>query len=43
MKKTLCMLVAVLMILGLTACGGGEHQASSTEEGFSPALDPSTE
>ena len=43
MKKTLCMLVAVLMILGLTACGGGEQQASSTEEGFSPALDPSTE
>ena len=42
MKKIMYMLLAVVMILGLSACGS-EQQGSSTEEEFSPALDPSTE
>ena len=42
MKKIMYMLLAVVMILGLTACGG-EKQETTSEEGFSPALDTSTE
>ena len=42
MKKTLCMLLTVLMILGLAACGT-EKQEAATEEGFSPSLDTSAE
>jgi len=42
MKKTLGLLLTVLMILGLAACGS-ETQEPTTEEGFSPALDTSTE
>ena len=42
MKKTMCMLLAVLMILGLAACGSDQQEAA-TEEGFSPALDTSAE
>ena len=42
MKKTICMLLTVLMILGLAACGA-EKQEAATEEGFSPALDTSSE
>ena len=40
MKKTMCMFLAVLMILRLAACGS-EKQAVTTVEGFRPALDPS--
>ena len=40
MKKTMCMFLAVLMILGLTACGS-EKQESKVEEGFQPSLDAS--
>jgi len=40
MKKTMCMFLAVLMILGLAACGSGQQEAT-TEEGFRPALDTS--
>ena len=42
MRKTICMLLAVLMILGLAACGT-EKQEAATEEGFQPSLDTSTE
>ncbi|MDO4859944.1 MAG: ABC transporter substrate-binding protein [Bacillota bacterium] len=41
MKKIMCMLLAVMMILCLTACGS-ENQESGNEEGFSPSLDTST-
>ncbi|MDO4804494.1 MAG: ABC transporter substrate-binding protein [Lachnospiraceae bacterium] len=41
MKKMVCMILAVLMILaGLTACGQ-EKQEAVTEEGFKPSLDTS--
>lgn len=42
MKKTICMLLAVLMLLGLTSCGQKE-QETPTEEGFTPSLDTSAE
>lgn len=42
MKKMMCMLLTVLMIMGLAACGS-EKQEAATGEGFSPALDTSTE
>ncbi|MBQ1534088.1 MAG: carbohydrate ABC transporter substrate-binding protein [Erysipelotrichaceae bacterium] len=38
MKRTMCMLLAVLMFLALTACGQKE-QETATEEGFVPSLD----
>ena len=41
MKKTLCLLLSVLMILGLAACGT-EKQEPVAEEGFKPSLDTST-
>ena len=40
MKKTMCMFLAVLMILRLAACGS-EKQAVTTVEGFRPALESS--
>ena len=40
MKKTMCMFLAVLMLLSLAACGS-EKQDVRTEEGFCPALDTS--
>ena len=40
MKKKLCLLLTVLMLLGLTACGG-EKQATTEEKGFKPSLDTS--
>ncbi|MDO4845199.1 MAG: ABC transporter substrate-binding protein [Oscillospiraceae bacterium] len=40
MKKTLCLLFAVLMALSLAACGA-EKQEAATAEGFRPALDTS--
>ena len=42
MKKTMCMLLAVLMILSLAACGS-EKQEEPKEEGFQPVLDTSTD
>ena len=41
MKKMMCMFLAVLMILGLTACGAEKQEAAPTEAGFKPALDSS--
>ena len=43
MKKTLCLLLAVLMIQALAACGGAkpEAPAAAAEAGFRPALDAS--
>ena len=38
----MCVCLSVLMILGLAACGA-EKQEAATGEGFSPALDASTE
>ncbi len=43
MKKTLCTLLAALMILGLAACGAEQQEATTAEEGFRPSLDPSAE
>ena len=40
MKKTICMLLAVLMIVGLTACGAKKQEAT-TGKGFRPSLDTS--
>ena len=40
MKKTLCILLAALMLVGLAACGA-EKKESKTEEGFAPFLDKS--
>ena len=41
MKKTMCMFLAVLMLLSLAACGAEKPAAAAEEEGFRPALDPS--
>ena len=41
MKKTICMLLVMLMITGLTACAG-EKQDKASDEGFKPSLDAST-
>ena len=41
MKKAMCMFLAVLMILGLAACGAEKQEAAPTEAGFKPALDSS--
>ena len=40
MKKVLCVCFALLMILGLTACGT-EKQVTTEEKGFKPSLDTS--
>lgn len=42
MKKTMCMLLATLMILGLVACSTNKQEVT-TEEGFQPALDTSVD
>ena len=42
MKKMMCILGAVLMILGLAACGSKKQEAT-TAEGFTPALDTSSD
>ena len=42
MKKTLCILLAALMLVGLAACGA-EKKESKTEEGFAPSLDKSAQ
>ena len=41
MKKTICIFLAVLMLLGTVACGS-KNQNSNTAEGFRPALDTSS-
>ncbi len=41
MKKTICILLVVLMILGLTSCGPAKQEAVA-DEGFKPRLDTST-
>ena len=38
MKKTMCMFLAVLMILSLAACGAEKKQEAPVEEGFRPSL-----
>ena len=43
MKKTLSLLLAFLMVLGLAACGADKQEEPAAGEGFSPALDTSTE
>ena len=40
MKKTLCIIIALLMTLSLSACGS-KKQDSSSKEGFQPSLDTS--
>ena len=40
MKKTMCMFLAALMILGLAACGA-KTQDAEAKDGFRPALDTS--
>ena len=40
MKKTMSLVLTVLMILSLTACGS-QKQEAATEEGFQPSLDTS--
>ena len=42
MKRIMCMFLAVLMILGLAACGAEKQEAAPTEAGFKPALDSSS-
>ena len=42
MKKTMCIILTVFMILGLAACGA-EKQEEATGDGFQPSLDKSTE
>ena len=42
MKKFMCVCLSVMMLLGMAACGA-EKQEAATGEGFSPALDASTE
>ena len=47
MKKTLCLFLAALMLLGLAACGSEQQEAATAaapaaEEGFQPSLDPAT-
>ena len=42
MKRIMCMFLAVLMLLGLTACGTEKQEAAPTEAGFKPALDSSS-
>ena len=42
MKKIIYMLLAVVMVFGLSACGS-ENQEAATEEGFNPSLETSTD
>ena len=40
MKKAICTLLAVMMIMGMVACGSKKQEATASE-GFSPSLDTS--
>ncbi len=42
MKKLLCVLLAVCMLVLLTACSGGDKKPEETTAGFKPALDTGT-
>ena len=42
MKKLICTLLSVIMILGLTSCGAKKQEAKTEEAGFKPSLDTST-
>ena len=42
MKKTLSILLAMLMILSMAACGEKKQEEAVVEEGFKPALDTAT-
>ncbi|MBP3205274.1 MAG: carbohydrate ABC transporter substrate-binding protein [Lachnospiraceae bacterium] len=42
MKRVLCMLLAAVMVLGLTACGAPKQQETA-KEGFQPSMDTSAE
>ena len=43
MKKSMCVFLAMLMVLSLAACGTEKQEApAAVEEGFRPALDTST-
>ena len=42
MKKSICTLLSVIMILGLTSCGAKKQEAKTEEAGFKPSLDTST-
>ena len=41
MKKTMCTLLALLLMLSLSACGSEKQEAAAAEEGFKPSLDTS--
>ena len=41
MKKAICILLSLLMIIGLAACSS-EKKESKAEEGFKTSLDSST-
>ena len=43
MKKLLCVLLAVCMLVLLTACSGGDKKPEETTAGFKPALDTKTQ
>ena len=43
MKKLLCVFLAALMVLCLSACSSPKTEEKKTEEGFSPALDKATD
>ena len=44
MKKMMCMIISLLMILGLAACGSQKQEESTAaEEGFQPSLDTSAD
>ena len=40
MKKTMCLFLAILMVLSLSGCGSKKQDAES-QEGFRPSLDTS--
>ena len=41
MKKMMCMILVVLMVLSMAACGSEKKQEAKSEEGFQPSLDTS--
>ena len=43
MKKTICMILTVCMVMGLTACGAVKQEAVADKDaGFKPSLDASS-
>ena len=43
MKKLLCIVMAICLLVLLTACGSGSKPQEKADEGFKPALDTKTE